>query len=41
MEMGPLFSSRKDPMVLIIGGKRQSMAAWLKNAVMLPTSGQR
>ena len=39
MEMGSLFSSEKELMVLIIGGKRQSMAAWLKNAVMLPTSG--
>lgn len=41
MEMGSPFSSDKDLMVLIIGGKRQSMAAWLKNTLMLPTSGQR
>lgn len=40
MEMNSGLSFKKDLRVLIIGGKRQSMAACLKNAVMLPTSVQ-
>lgn len=40
MEMNSWLPSKKDLRVLIIGGKRQNMAAWLKNAVILPTSVQ-
>lgn len=35
--MNSWLSSKKDLRVLITGRKRQSMAVWLRNAVMLPT----